>query len=424
LFLKAPIPNPFLEEVTISLGVEMASSIECDVLIIGAGVIGLSIGIALLESKPNLKVIIVEKEKMIAHHASGRNSGVLHAGFYYSPDSLKAKFCRQGNFEFKKLARENHVPIREVGKIVVSKNELEDEKLSQLLARGIDNGVDLEILNKKELLKVEPLAVTFERFLWSPTTAVVDTEAMNQALLSKFLKMGGDLNLEQAIKLLISEGEIVDASGKYIAKHFINAAGAYADRISRSVGVGLDYAMLPFLGLYRSIEEKSLPLQRLVYPVPHPINPFLGVHFTLTIDNKIKVGPTAIPITGREQYSLREGWSISDTAQSLKAMSSLVSGKSHKFGEILRSEWPNLIHSHLIAEASKLVPSAINTTGWKKKPAGIRAQLVHLPTGRLEQDFIVREEKNSTHILNAVSPGWTSAIPFGRWITEKVLSEI
>ncbi len=357
-----------------------------------------------------------------AHHASGRNSGVLHAGFYYSPDSLKAKFCRQGNFELKKLARENDVQLREVGKIVVSKNEFEDEKLSQLLARGIDNGVDLEILTKKELSKLEPLAVTFERFLWSPTTAVVDAKAMNQVLLHKFLKLGGNLNLEEEITLRTSDGEIIDALGKYKAKHFINAAGAYADKISRSVGVGLDYAMLPFLGLYRSIEEKDLPLQRLVYPVPHPINPFLGIHFTLTIDNKIKIGPTAIPITGREQYSPLEGWSIPDTAQSLKAMYSLISGKSHKFGGILRSEWPNLIHSRLIHEGSKLVPSAIQTRGWKKNPAGIRAQLVHLPTGRLEQDFVVREEKNSTHILNAVSPGWTSAPPFGRWITEKVLT--
>jgi L-2-hydroxyglutarate oxidase LhgO len=399
----------------------MASSIECDVLIIGAGVIGLSIGIALLESKPNLKVIIVEKENSITKHASGRNSGVLHAGFYYSHDSLKAKFCRQGNFEFKKLARENNIQLREVGKIVVSKNEFEDEKLSQLLARGIENGVDLEILNKKVLSKLEPLAVTFERFLWSPTTAVVDAKAMNQVLLHKFLKLGGNLHLEEETTLRTSDGEIIDASGKYIAKHFINAAGAYADKISRSVGVGLDYAMLPFLGLYRSIDEKDLPLQRLVYPVPHPINPFLGVHFTLTIDNKIKIGPTAIPITGREQYSLREGWSIPDTAQSLKAVNSLISGKSHKFGEILRSEWPNIIHSHLIHEGSKLVPSAVETKRWKKKPAGIRAQLVHLPTGRLEQDFVVRKEKNSTHVLNAVSPGWTSALPFGRWVAQEIL---
>jgi L-2-hydroxyglutarate oxidase LhgO len=400
----------------------MASSIECDVLIIGAGVIGLSIGIALLESKPDLKVIIVEKEKSIALHASGRNSGVLHAGFYYSPDSLKAKFCRLGNFEFKKLARENNVQLREVGKVVVSKSQAEDVKLDHLLQRGIANGVDLEILDKKELLKLEPLANTFERFLWSPTTAVVDTKAMNQVLLNKFLNMTGKLEFEQEIKLQTSGNEIIDSSGKYRAKHFINATGASADKISRAIGVGQDYAMLPFLGLYRVIRENDLPLQRLVYPVPHPINPFLGVHFTLTIDNKIKIGPTAIPIMGREQYSMLEGWSISDAAQSLKAIYSLISGKSHKFGEILLAEWPNLMQSHLIAECSRLVPSAININGWKKNHAGIRAQLVHLPTGRLEQDFVVRQERNSTHILNAVSPGWTSAIPFGRWISEKVLT--
>jgi L-2-hydroxyglutarate oxidase LhgO len=399
----------------------MINSIKCDVLIIGGGVIGLSIGIALLESKNNLKVIIVEKENSPTFHVSGRNSGVLHAGFYYSPDSLKAKFCKIGNFELKKLAKDNGVGLREVGKIVVSKNESEDQRLDQLLYRGIENHVDLELLDKKLLPKFEPLAVTYERFLWSPTTAVADVKAMNEALLQKFLKLGGEYNLDYEIKLRSVHGEITDSSGKYIAKHFVNAAGAYADKISRSVGVGLDYAMLPFLGLYRFIEERRLPLQRLVYPVPHPINPFLGVHFTLTIDNKIKIGPTAVPILGREQYSLREGWSISDLAQSIKAAHSLIAGNSHKFGEILRSEWPNLIQTHLIAEASKLVPRAILAQGWKKRPAGIRAQLVQLSTGRLEQDFVVKREENSTHILNAVSPGWTSALPFGRWISERIL---
>jgi L-2-hydroxyglutarate oxidase LhgO len=176
--------------------------------------------------------------------------------------------------------------------------------------------------------------------------------------------------------------------------------------------------MLPFMGVYRATSEKYLPLRRLVYPVPHPINPFLGVHFTLTIDGEVKIGPTAIPIAGREQYSIIEGWSGSDIVQGLKGMKSLIAGNSHDFSTILKSEWPKIIQRLLVKESTLLVPSAKEVKGWYRKPPGIRAQLVHLPTGKLEQDFIVANEANATHVLNAVSPGWTSSIPFGRYVAE------
>jgi L-2-hydroxyglutarate oxidase LhgO len=386
------------------------------VLIIGGGVVGLSTGIAILESKPSLKVIIAEKEPRLALHASGRNSGVLHAGFYYSPDSLKAKFCRDGNKELRILANKYDIPVREVGKVVVVRNDDENSRLETLFGRGIKNGVDLEILDASELNTYEPLAITHERFLWSPTTAVSDPNAIIQAMRKEFELLGGSIHYETKISLKEVSEEIVDASHQFDATQIINAAGAQADRLSRAVGVGSEYAMLPFMGVYRATEEKNLPLQRLVYPVPHPINPFLGVHFTLTIDHKVKIGPTAIPIAGREQYSLLSGWSGSDVAQSLKGMSSLIGGDSHDFGAIIKTEWPKVIQHLLVKESLGLVPNANQVKKWHKKPPGIRAQLVHLPTGKLEQDFVIANKFNSTHILNAVSPGWTSAIPFGRFV--------
>ena len=389
---------------------------KCDVLIIGGGVVGLSTGIAILESKPSLKVIIAEKEPHLALHASGRNSGVLHAGFYYSPDSLKAKFCRDGNKELRILANKYDIPVREVGKVVVVRNDDENSRLETLFERGIKNGVDLEILDASELNKYEPLATTHERFLWSPSTAVSDPKAIIKAMRKEFELLGGSIHYETKISLKEVNNEVVDASHQFNATQIINAAGAQADRISRAVGVGTEYAMLPFMGVYRATEEKNLPLQRLVYPVPHPINPFLGVHFTLTIDHKVKIGPTAIPIAGREQYSLLSGWSGSDVAQSLKGMSSLIGGDSHDFGAIIKTEWPKVIQHLLVKESLGLVPTANQVKKWHKKPPGIRAQLVHLPTGKLEQDFVIANKFNSTHILNAVSPGWTSAIPFGRFV--------
>jgi L-2-hydroxyglutarate oxidase len=392
---------------------------KCDILIIGAGAVGLSTGISILQSRPNLKVIIAEKESTIAKHASGRNSGVIHAGFYYSPDSLKAKFCRDGNYELRKLAKKYGIPVQDVGKVVVSRNADEDQRLDTLFQRGIANGVELEMHPEEKLKDFEPLAITHKRFMWSPNTGISDSKAIAEAMYNEFTALGGTIEFNSKLKLIDRNGEILDSENVFDFKHLVNAAGAQADRISRSVGVGIEYAMLPFMGVYRATSQRNLPLRRLVYPVPHPINPFLGVHFTLTIDGKAKIGPTAIPIAGREQYSLKTGWSASDMVQALKGMKSLVAGDAHDFGAILKSEWPKLIEKLLVKESAELVPSAGAVRDWQRKPPGIRAQLVNLSTGKLEQDFIVASQGNTTHVLNAVSPGWTSSLPFGRYITEE-----
>jgi L-2-hydroxyglutarate oxidase LhgO len=396
--------------------------VKCDLLIIGSGVVGLSIGIAYLRANPGKKVIIADKEELTGKHASGRNSGVLHAGFYYSPESLKAKFCRTGNLQLRSLAKEYGIPIHEVGKVVVARNVDEDERLETLFSRGLQNGVELELLDEKFLQNYEPLAKTTNRFLWSPTTAIADPKLIIRALENEFKKIGGRIDFGTKVELKVRVELVYDANEKYDADLIVNAAGAQADRISRQINVGLEYAMLPFMGVYRVTKQEHLPLQRLVYPVPHPVNPFLGVHFTLTTDGFVKIGPTAIPIFGREQYSFREGWSLADTLQTLKGSAALISGESHNFGSILKSEWPKIMLKNLVKESTELVEQASEVKHWKKKPPGIRAQLVHIPSGKLEQDFVVKRYLNSVHVLNAVSPGWTSAIPFGSWIVEEYLS--
>lgn len=394
---------------------------KCDLLILGAGIIGFSIGISYLQKFPAKRVVIAEKERSLGVHASGRNSGVLHAGFYYSPDSLKAKFCRDGNFQLKKLIKKWEIPVREVGKVVVARNDIENEQLDKLFSRGIQNGVDLELMDENFLIEFEPLAKTTHRFIWSPTTSVSDPKMLLTALQSEFQNLGGKIDFNSFVHLGVKSGEVYDRSNKYNPSLIVNAAGAQADRISRQINVGLDYAMLPFMGVYRVAQRNQLPLQRLVYPVPHPVNPFLGVHFTLTVDGLVKVGPTAIPILGREQYSINEGWSIPDVIQAFKASSALMKGTSHDLGAIFKSEWPKIFLSQLIEESAELVPNARKVQKWAKKPPGIRAQLVHLPTGKLEQDFVVKDYLNSIHVLNAVSPGWTSALPLGKWITDTYL---
>lgn len=394
------------------------SSKECDVLILGAGVVGLSVAISLLESRPNLRVIVVEKESRLGVHASGRNSGVLHAGFYYSPESLKAKFCRDGNRELRILCRKNDIPVKECGKVVITQNEEEEKRLDFLFDRGQANGVELEVHEANRISEYEPLARTYRRFMWSPNTAISDSNAVIDAMAKSFQKLGGTLKLGTRLKLGSRNNEIYDKSNDIKFSYLVNCAGSQSDRLATQLGIEHDYAMVPFMGIYRSVQELKLPLRTLVYPVPHKINPFLGVHFTLTIDGKVKIGPTAIPVLGREQYSLTVGWSAPDIREALKGTIALIRGKTHDFSQIAIQELPKLIQKSLISEASKLVPSAAHVKGWSKKPPGIRAQLVHIPTGRLEQDFVIRNHLNSTHVLNAVSPGWTSSIPFGRHVTE------
>ena len=396
---------------------------KSDVLIIGAGIVGLSVGIALLQARPSLKILVIDKEVGPGQHASGRNSGVLHAGFYYSPDSLKAKFCREGNAELRRLCIENEIPVLECGKVVVARNAEEDARLDLLFSRGITNGVELELHDAVNLEKHEPLARTHGRYLWSPKTAISDPKAVTTAMVKRFESLGGKISYSSKVQISESSGEVCVKG--FEAKYVINSAGAQSDRLARGLGMAKEYAMVPFMGIYRSVEAKKLPLKRLVYPVPHPINPFLGVHFTLTLDGKVKIGPTAIPILGREQYSLASGWSLSDIGQALVATNALIRGGAHSFSDILKSELPKLKQSLLVKESATLVPNARQIRDWKKKPPGIRSQLVNIKSGRLEQDFIVENFHNSTHILNAVSPGWTSAIPFGRWVaTEKVLPNL
>jgi L-2-hydroxyglutarate oxidase LhgO len=387
-----------------------------DVAIVGGGIVGVSIGIALLNSKKNLRVLLVEKEKSQGLHASGRNSGVLHAGFYYSPDSLKAKFCRDGNEQIRTLCKRNNLPILECGKVVVTQDILEEKQLDVLLGRGTANGVALEILEASDLRKYEPLAQTYKRFLWSPNTAVADPGRVIKTLTDEFVRKGGEIQLGRKLKIVRDQDKVKIANAPINAKHVINTAGANADLIAKQIGLAMNYAMIPFAGIYRVVTSEKIPLQRLVYPVPHPINPFLGVHFTKTVDGKTKIGPSAIPIFGREQYRWNQGWNLKDMKEMIVGSYSIAKGKSHSLTSMIGSEWPKFLESRLIRDAAKLVPTAREVNGWTKKPPGIRAQLVELSTGKLEQDFVVESFLNSTHVLNAVSPGWTSAIPFGRYV--------
>ena len=393
---------------------------EYDYLIVGAGIVGLSIGVELLKRNSEARVLIAEKESGPAQHASGRNSGVLHAGFYYSPDSLKARFCVAGNSALRQIIADNKLPINECGKVVVATCEEDLPRLHNLYERGMANGATLELLEERQLKDFEPLAKTHKQFLWSPLTAVSDPVVVAEKIRDSFLRLGGQLRTDATIEI-DSNYKIMLNGNAISASHVINAAGTNAIHLAHSVGIGKKYAQLPVLGLYKVTPRANLPLKTLVYPVPNPKNPFLGVHFTLTVQGDIKIGPTAIPILGREQYSLQDFPEFLDLQSSSKALISLLKNSPSNLINLARTELPKISTKVLSRDGQKLVPAANESIHWKKKKPGIRAQLVNLEKGEFEMDFVVQKENNIVHVLNAVSPGWTSAIPFAKWIVATYL---
>ena len=393
---------------------------EFDYIVIGAGIVGISLGLAILERIPKKKVLIIDKESKPGVHASGRNSGVLHAGFYYSPDSLKAKFCRLGNLELKNFCKENRIPILETGKVVVCQSKNDVSKLEDLFRRGVANGVDIEILSETELDKIEPAAKTIDKFIWSPTTAVGNPKLVISQLAEKFIKSGGKFQFNCSAKLVSANDQVLIETiyGTYSAASIINSAGAYAANLARQVNVGNQYACLPFLGAYKKSKLVDSNPRRLVYPVPNPINPFLGVHTTNTLNGEIKIGPTAFPVIGKEQYKLSNGFNGSEFLEFYKAAKALFKSDSVDLIGLAREEFVKLFTKPLLNKTNKLTNSLNSNKQWSKYPAGIRAQIINLETKTIEMDYIVQSDKNVVHILNAVSPGWTSAIPFTRWVVE------
>lgn len=392
-----------------------------DVAIIGGGINGIATGIALLESKENTKVIILEKEPQMGLHASGRNSGVLHSGFYYSPKSLRATFCKQGNAELTTFCKNNNIPILNTGKVVISRNESELNELKRLAERGYANHINIELLPDTELKRIEPLARTVQSFIYSPTTSVSDPKLVMDKLLEKYLLLGGKIKYSQKVQLNSRNGETtLDPKLKTEAKFIVNVAGVHSHKISQQIGIGCEYGFIPFLGQYL-IAPNKLGLKTLVYPVPNPDRPFLGLHLTKTVNNKIKIGPTAIPILGKEQYTLSSKIGPSEIGETLKSMWYFIRKNPQEVSKFLIHEWSTLNSKKLVNEASYLVPEVSAINKWENGNAGIRAQLVDLKTGALVEDFVTKEFQNSLHLLNGISPGWTCALPFGRYLAEKLI---
>jgi L-2-hydroxyglutarate oxidase LhgO len=388
-----------------------------DFLVVGGGIVGLSIARELKSRFPDCRVVLLEKEPDCGLHASGRNSGVLHAGFYYTADSLKAKLARDGNRILHQYCQDHNIPVNRCGKLVVAKDASDLPQLDELLRRGKANGVEVKSVTAAEAKKIEPRARTFERALFSPTTSTADPAEVLRSMKRDALDHGIVIH-QNAAYLGRANGRLTTRAGDFEAGCVINAAGLYADRVARDFGFSEDYRIVPFKGVYLYSDEPPGALRTNVYPVPDLRNPFLGVHFTVTVEGKCKIGPTAMPAFWREQYKGLENFKLDEFAEILFRDLGLMLFAGFDFKRIAAEETLKYFRRRLVSLAAPLVDGVRleNYHHWGKP--GIRAQLMNIKTRKLEMDFVIQGDAKSVHVLNAVSPAWTCAIPFARYVCD------
>lgn len=394
---------------------------DCDFLIVGGGVIGVAIAKSLAERNPDARITILEKESEIAFHSSGRNSGVLHAGFYYSDDSLKAKFTKEGCLRLTEYCLQKSIPIKKCGKLVVAQSPADLPQIDELLRRAKKNSVELFEITKKEAYEIEPNVRFHERVLWSPRTSVVNPKQVVSHLAKDIQKRGVQILFNTAYLRQKSSTEIETNRGPVRFRYFVNCAGLYADKIALDFGFSKQYRLLPFKGLYLKCKKPLSDFLRTnIYPVPNLKNPFLGVHFTLTTDDLIKIGPTAIPALWREQYQGLDRFSFSEMLEIAHREMGLLFNANFDFKSLAFEEIKKYRRSYLLSQASKLVQHLDESQFQYWGPAGIRAQLLNIETKKLEMDYVFQGDTNSFHVLNAVSPAFTCSLPFSEFLCDKI----
>jgi L-2-hydroxyglutarate oxidase LhgO len=390
--------------------------VSFDVCIIGAGLVGLGVGRALAETHIGIELMVLDKEPTVATHQSGHNSGVAHSGLYYRPGSLKARLCVEGRRELKEFCGAEGIAFDESGKLVVATSASEIPALDELELRGRANGLDgLTRLDAKGLRVIEPEAVGLQA-LHVPQAGVVDFPAVAQRLAENLIAGGAEIRTgERVDKIELGDaGAVIRVADTEIrARVVVNCAGLQSDQVAALAGVHSEVRIVPFRGEYYTLAPEAADLVRaLIYPVPDPRFPFLGVHFTRRIDGSVEVGPNAVLALGREHYrEATPNWGEVRETIALPGFRKLAR-RHWRTGakEMIRSR----SRSMYARSARSLVPG-VRSRHLIPGGAGVRAQAV-APDGRLVDDFVIEEAGPSVHVLNAPSPGATSSLAIGRHV--------
>jgi L-2-hydroxyglutarate oxidase len=395
---------------------------QYDLAIIGGGILGLATALKITAAHPNIKVLLLEKEAQLARHQTGNNSGVIHSGLYYRPGSLKAQSCVGGRTELMAFCDVNNVPYEICGKVVVATSPAELPRLEELHRRGLANGLKgMEILGPERLKEIEPHASGIKA-LYVPETGIVDYRKVAAAYGEKVRDANGDIRLSQRVVGILDRGaEIIlqTSGGDYRTKNLINCGGLQSDIVAQMMGgkdhdsSGEEHRIIPFRGEYYKIAAAREHLvKNLIYPVPDPTFPFLGVHFTRMARGGVEAGPNAVFAYAREGYShsdinLRDLW----RTVSFRGFWA-ITGKYWQtgFGELYRS----LSKKAFVRALQKLLPE-IGENDLVPGGAGVRAQAVSA-SGALVDDFVIKQRQNAIHVLNAPSPGATASLAIGQSI--------
>ncbi len=390
-----------------------------DFTIIGGGIIGAAVAFELKQRHPDAGIRIIEKEARIASHQTGRNSGVIHAGIYYDPGSLKARFCREGVDATIRFCDANGIPYEQCGKLIVATNELEQQRLLALYDRANTNQLDVELLDETQLTAAEPNIIGTGA-IFAKTTGIVSYRAVAEAMIERFKQAGGKVTLgqkaigidedENRVLVRLSNGDLVST------RKLIVCGGLMADRLAILQGLDIDFRIVPYRGeYYRLPADKNDIVQHLIYPVPDPALPFLGVHLTRMIDGSVTVGPSALQGWKREGYG-RINFSLRDTVD-LLSYPGFWRVSTRFLGTGLREIRNALWKPSYLQQVRKYCPS-ITLSDLQSCPAGVRAMAVSRD-GRLIHDFLLAETARTLHVCNAPSPAATSAIPIAQYICDK-----
>ena len=392
---------------------------QADVAIIGGGIVGLATAYQLTQAHPDRTLIVLEKENELAHHQTGHNSGVLHSGIYYAPGSLKAVNCREGKKAMEAFCETHGIAYDICGKVIVATHESELPALERIYQRGQQNGVRCEMVDAGRLAELEPHAAGIKA-IHVPEAGIVNYREVCQRLAELVAQRGGRIVTGARVARVQQRDDGVHletTAGDFAADYMVNCAGLHCDRVTRWSGQDPEVRIIPFRGEFYELVPDAFHLcKSMIYPVPDPSFPFLGVHFTRTIDGRVECGPNAVLAFAREGYRMRDV-NLADLFECITYRGFLR--LSLKYWRVGAAEmWRSVSKTAFVRQLQRLVPD-IGRQHLRPAPAGVRAQAVS-PSGGMVDDFIIRESSRIVNVCNAPSPAATSSLRIGKTIVEKL----
>ena len=384
-----------------------------DFAIIGSGIIGLTLAYKLKQKFNNSKILILEKEPNSVSHGSGRNSGVIHSGIYYEPGSLRANLCVAGAKELKEYIKSKKLWINECGKILIPTSDDSNSNLINLYERGQKNGVIINKIKKDEVEKIEPYVnCQFDYALHIPFTSVADPKEVSKSLIDDLVKLNVEIKYNSKV-LKIENNQILTKENNFEAGHIFNCAGLFADEIAKNSSLEFRYSFLPFKGKYWKIKNKEFRLNHLIYPIPDLRYPFLGLHSSHNRNGDFYIGPSSTPVFGREQYESFIGDNIKETINLMFNFSKKIILNENKLRTLAFQEISLLTKQGFYNQIKKMFKNLkANDLELSNTKVGIRSQIFDPQSKNLVNDFVIINQKQTTHVLNAISPAWSASFAF------------